>query len=443
MSVYSADKKVSQLLEDWDEVLNTEEVDEISDPHKKAVTARLLENQDQAMITEAPTQSVGTFGDGNGGIDTWDPILISMIRRSIPKMIAFDIFGVQPMTGPTGLIFAMKSTYGDDADPQSATEALYNEPDTGFSGARSDLTTKNATPTWEGGGTPDGTLTDPTAVNYGHGIGMAVADAESLGDGTNVWNEMSFSIEKATVTVGSRALRATWSHELTQDLKAVHGLDAETELSNMLSTEILNEINREMVRRCYVMSQNGAADATVAGTFNLNVDSDGRWAVEKFKGLMFQLEKEANAIAIDTRRGKGNFIICSSNVASALAMTGLLDTGGKGSQFVNPGVVDPTGTTFVGVLNGRTKVFVDPYATVEFICIGFKGATAYDSGAFYCPYVPLTMYRATTEDGFQPRIGFKTRYGFEPHPFASADGINPASDAGNNKYYRIFLVENL
>ncbi len=435
-TVSTLDKETSQLLEDWDEVLVSEDVDVIEDSHKKAVTARLLENQDRAMMNEAPANSIGA-----GAIDNWDPILISMVRRSVPKMIAFDIFGVQPMSGPTGLIFAMKSHY----DGPAGAEALHAEPNSGFSGDRSDMTTAGSTPTWEGKGTPDGAITDPstldpTDANLGYGIGMQVADMEKLGD-ENEWNEMGFSIEKSVVSAKGRGLRATWSVELTQDLKAVHGLDAETELSNILSTEILNDINREMIRRCYVMAKDGSQDSTVAGTFDLNLDSDGRWAVEKFKGLMFQVEKEANAIAIATRRGKGNFIITSANVASAMAMTNLLDNGGNTS--VTPGNVDPTGTTFVGTMNNRTKVFVDPYASIDFVCIGFKGATAYDAGAFYCPYVPLSIYRATTEDGFQPRIGFKTRYGFAGHPFAG--DVDPQGNvaAGTNKYYRIFKVANL
>lgn len=415
------------LEEKWEKVINEDSIPEIKDDWRKKVTLRMLENQQQAMIVENPTNVTG-------GVDKWDPVLISMIRRNAPKMIAFDIFGVQPMTGPTGLIFALRSRYVDSGLDQAGPEAFFNEVNTGFSGDRTDMTTIDSTPTWQGKGTPDGTLTDPTDANYGHGIAMPTTDAEQLG-GTNVWNEMAFSIEKSSVEAQSRGLRATWSIELTQDLKAVHGLDAETEMTNILSTEILSEMNREMVRRAYVLAKPGALNATVAGTYDLDVDSNGRWSVERFKGMMFQLELEANKIAIETRRGKGNFIIVSSDIASALAMTGMLDTG-RSSDYMSPNIVDPTGMTYVGMLNGRTKVFIDPYTSINSVLVGFKGANQYDAGAFYCPYVPLSLYKATTEDGFQPRIGFKQRYGFAGNPFASLT-------ASSNPYFRIFKVANL
>lgn len=427
MHVNTSNVTLDLLSEKWDPIINEESVAPIVDDYRKKVTLRLLENQEQAMMVENPTNVTG-------GVDKWDPVLISMIRRNAPKMIAFDIFGVQPMTGPTGLIFALRSRYVDADKDQAGPEAFFNEVDSGHSGARSDLTTVAATPTWEGKGTPDGTLTDPTSANFGYGKGMATADAEKLG-GTNVWNEMAFSIEKSSVEATSRGLRATWSTELTQDLKAIHGLDAETEMTNILSTEILSEINREMVRRAYVLAKPGAQDTTVTGTYDLDVDSNGRWSVERFKGLMFQIEKEANVIALQTRRGKGNFLIVSSNIASALAMTGMLDTG-RSADYLSPNLVDPTGMTYVGMLNGRTKVFVDPYTSIDSVLIGFKGANQYDAGAFYCPYVPLTLYRATTEDGFQPRIGFKQRYGFTANPFASGT-------ASQNAYYRLFKVDKL
>jgi len=417
---------IQELTEKWDGIINEESLPPIQDDWKRKVTMRMLENQEQAMLVEDPTNVAG-------GIATWDPVLISMIRRNAPKMIAFDIFGVQPMTQPTGLIFALRSRYVDADLDQAGPEAFFDESNTGFSGARGDMTTIGSTPTWAGKGTPDGTVTDPTDSNLGYGTGMSTADAEKLGK-TNVWNEMAFSIEKSSVEALSRGLRATWSTELTQDLKAVHGLDAETEMTNILSTEILSEMNREMVRRAYVLAKPGALNATVAGSYDLDVDSNGRWSVERFKGLMFQIEKEANLIAIQTRRGKGNFLIVSSDVASALAMTGMLDQG-RSADYLSPNLVDPTGMTYVGMLNGRTKVFVDPYTTVNSILIGFKGANQYDAGAFYCPYVPLSLYKATTSDGFQPRIGFKQRYGFKENPFGGTTSANP--------YFRIFKVLNL
>ena len=452
MSVITKDKSTQQLLKEWKPVLDgkdksgklIEGLEEIKEGHRRAVTARLLENQEQASTLQesvVPSNAMMT-----GQVATWDPVLISMVRRAVPKMIAFDIFGVQPMSGPTGLVFAMTSHYGPDA--MTGAEALWGEADTGWSGKRTDMTQPTSAAnanTWEGKGTPDGTVNadgtnslKPTDANVGYGIAMGTGDAELLGS-TNAWNEMSFKIVKDTVEAKSRGLRTTWTVELTQDLKAVHGLDAETELANILSTEILNEINREMVRRCYVMAQDGAQNCATPGTFDLQTDSDGRWAVEKFKGLMFQIEREQNEIAINTRRGKGNFMIVSANVASALAMTGLLDTSGnRNGSFIDPGTVDPTGTTYVGILNGRTKVFVDPYVAEDFCCTGYKGVSQYDAGAFYCPYVPLQLYRAILEDSYQPSMGFKTRYGFIAHPLEGGKG-----QPGQNLFYRIFKIANL
>ena len=429
MSVSTNNVGFEELSEKWNPIIEAESEAPIKDDWKKKVTLRMLENQEKSMIIEAPTNVTG-------GVDKWDPVLISMIRRNAPKMIAFDIFGVQPMSGPTGLIFAIRSRYVDGDKDQEGPEAFFDEANSGFSGARSDMTTAASTPTWAGKGTPDGTKTDPTDANYGHGTGMTAAAAELLGS-TNAWNEMAFSIEKSSVTATSRALKATWTHELSQDLKAIHGLDADAELTNILSTELLSEINRELVRRCYVLAKQGAlttSGTTTNGVYDLDTDSNGRWSVERFKGLMFQIEKEANLIAIQTRRGKGNFLIVSADIASALAMTGLLDTG-KGSDYLSPNIVDPTGTTYIGMLNGRTKVFIDPYTSINSVLVGFKGANQYDAGAFYCPYIPFTLYKSQGQDDFQPRIGFKTRFGFAANPFGGSTGANP--------YFRLFKVTNL
>lgn len=429
MSVYTNNVGFEELSEKWNPILEAESETPIKDDWKKKVTLRMLENQEKSMITEAPTNVTG-------GVDKWDPVLISMIRRNAPKMIAFDIFGVQPMSGPTGLIFAIRSRYVDGDKDQAGPEAFFDEANSGFSGVRADMTTAASTPTWTGKGTPDGTETDPTDADYGHGTGMTTAAAELLGS-TNAWNEMAFSIEKSSVTATSRALKATWTHELSQDLKAIHGLDADAELTNILSTELLSEINRELVRRCYVLAKQGAlitSGTTTNGVYDLDTDSNGRWSVERFKGLMFQIEKEANLIAIQTRRGKGNFLIVSADIASALAMTGLLDTG-KGSDYLSPNIVDPTGMTYIGMLNGRTKVFIDPYTSINSVLVGFKGSNQYDAGAFYCPYVPFTLYKSQGQDDFQPRIGFKTRFGFAANPFGGGIGVNP--------YFRLFKVTNL
>jgi hypothetical protein len=440
------------LQKKWDAVLNHPDLPQISDPYRKAVTAVILENQATEMqkasgiLTESgPTSQVGTGGFGSGSdsygpVAGFDPILISLVRRSLPNLIAYDVCGVQPMTGPTGLIFAMRTRYNGQANTQS--EAFYNEANTFFSG--------NAN-----GEQTDISLAANTALGLGNtfnaltvGEAMPTSTAEALGDGTPDFNEMAFSIEKVTVTAKTRALKAEYSMELAQDLKAVHGLDAETELANILSSEILAEINREVVRTIYKIAKRGAqVGTTTAGTFNLDTDSNGRWMVEKIKGLAFQIEREANTIAKTTRRGKGNILICSSDVASAFAMAGILDYQSALQGQVSL-TVDDTGNTFAGTMFGRIKVYIDPYfpagATSEFAVIGYKGSNAYDAGMFYCPYVPLQMVRAVDTGTFQPKIGFKTRYGLVANPFAegTTQGLG-ALTAMSNVYYRGFKIANL
>ncbi len=446
------------LQEKWAPVLNHSELPQIQDSYKKAVTAVLLENQEsflrqeRAILTEAaPTNSLGGTGYSGGSTPTgpvagFDPVLISLIRRSMPKLIAYDICGVQPMTGPTGLIFAMRSTYGTNRNiAGGATEAFFNEANSEFTSENSGNTLASNTQT----GSNPGLLNDSGTYDQG-GQGMTTAQSEALGDSAgNSFNEMGFSIEKVTVTAKSRALKAEYSLELAQDLKAIHGLDAETELANILSTEVLAEINREVVRTVYRIAKVGAQNNTAtAGIFDLDVDSNGRWSVEKFKGLLFQIEREANAIGQQTRRGKGNILICSADVASALGMAGVLDytpalNGNNGLTGV-----DDTSSTLVGTLNGRIKVYVDPYsanvADRHYFVMGYKGTSAYDAGMFYCPYVPLQMVRAVGQDTFQPKIGFKTRYGMVANPFA--EGLTQGQGALNanaNVYYRRVLVDNL
>ena len=431
----------TRLVEKWEPILAHESFSPISDQHRKAVTATVLENTERALqetgdlsanmtslLSEAPTNDVGTTGGFTGGSADagpgagYDPILISLVRRAVPNLIAYDICGVQPMTGPTGLIFAMRARYGS----QGGAEALYNEADTDFAGAGTHANTL-----------PGGAVTT--------GTGMTTAAAEALGDGQGTnYAEMAFSIEKVTVSAKTRALKAEYTTELAQDLKAVHGLDAETELANILQTEILTEINREVVRTIYDTAVAGASGTATPGTFDLDVDANGRWSVEKFKGLMFQIEQEANAIAKGTRRGKGNVVICSSDVASALQMAGVLDyTPALNSNSLE---VDDTGNTFAGVLNGRFRVYVDPFAGANYMVVGYKGSSAFDAGLFYCPYVPLQMVRAVGENSFQPKIGFKTRYGMVANPFAQGDvssqGLG-ALTADVNKYYRKVTIANL
>lgn len=448
-----------KLIEKWSPVLESDGAPALNDKYKKSVTATILENTERALSEErgqqmfmteaAPTNS--TSG-GTGAINNWDPILISLVRRAMPNLIAYDIAGVQPMNGPTGLIFAMKSKYKDNASRTAATEALFNEAKTDFSSSSFSGVTGTAKNGVHGGDSSSlpGTDTVPTggddvADAFGFGGGMTTAEGEALGDGdTNAFAEMSFTIEKATVTARTRALKAEYTMELAQDLRAVHGLDAEAELANILSAEILAEINRELVRTINSRAKLGAqqTDLTTPGVFDLDTDADGRWSVEKYKGMLVQLQREANVIARETRRGKGNFILCSSDVAAALSASGLLDYAPALAANANL-QIDDTGNTFAGTLVGGMKVYLDPYASVNYLTVGYRGASPYDAGIFYCPYVPLTMVRAVGENNFQPKIGFKTRYGMVANPFV---GTTPGSDVGairSNQYYRIFKVENI
>ncbi len=407
-------------MEKWAPVLDHPELPEIKDSHRKNVTAVVLENQEKALREEKQALFESENATG-ASIDNYDPVLISLVRRALPNLMAYDVCGVQPMTGPTGLIFAMKSHFTS----QTGDEALFNEADTDFSG----------TGTHAGSNPVDGTYTT--------GTGMATSTGESLNPA-----EMAFSIEKTTVTAKTRALKAEYTIELAQDLKAIHGLDAEGELSNILSQEILAEINREVIRTIYKVAKTGSASTATAGTFDLDVDSNGRWSVERFKGLLFNIERDANVIAQDTRRGKGNFIICSSDVASALAMAGVLDYAPALSTDLN---VDDTGNTFAGVLNGRYRVYVDPYsantgAASQFYVVGYKGTSPYDAGIFYCPYVPLQQVRAIDPTDFQPKIGFKTRYGMIANPYVTQSNGTTDADtftADRNQYYRSVKVTNL
>ena len=456
-----------ELQKKWQPVLEHPDLAEIKDAHKRAVTATLLENQERSAKEQnagsggyqapsllgeaAPTNAMGASSStaSDGAIDTFDPVLISLVRRSMPNLIAYDICGVQPMSGPTGLIFAMRSR----TSTQGGSEALFNEVNTVFSGsaagnnASQDVIDGGSTPLQQAGA-------DPTArasgSGYTVGTGMTTAQAEALGDdANNAFQEMAFSIEKISVTAVSRALKAEYTMELAQDLKAIHGLDAETELSNILSAEILAEINREVVRTInYTATAGSQNNVTTAGTFDLDTDSNGRWSVEKFKGLIFNIERDANEIAKATRRGKGNMMICSSDVASALQMAGVLDY----TPALNNNLqVDDTGNTFAGVLNGRIKVYIDPYfspansgASAEnYYTLGYKGSSAFDAGLFYCPYVPLQMVRAIGENTFQPKIGFKTRYGMVANPFATSNADGAIAFAKKNIYYRLSKVANL
>jgi len=435
--------QTEHLQEKWSPVLQHPDLPEIKDSYRRAVTTIILENQEKALREDrnflgeaAPTSATG------GSVDNWDPILISLVRRSMPNLIAYDICGVQPMTGPTGLIFAMRAR----GLSQAGAEALADEP--------SMLSNQDAGSDTGGGdisGTNPSVLNDSPAGTYTTATGMTIAQGEALGDTTtNAFAEMAFSIEKHTVTAVTRALKAEYTMELAQDLKAIHGLDAETELANILSAEILAEINREVVRNIYVSAVKGAqVNTTTAGIFDLDTDSNGRWSVEKFKGLMFAIERDANAIGQQTRRGKGNMILCSADVASALQMAGVLDYTPALNNNLN---VDDTSTTFAGVMNGRYKVYVDPYSAnvsaSQYYIVGYKGTSPYDAGMFYCPYVPLQMVRAVGENSFQPKIGFKTRYGIAANPFhtgtvaAAGDGAISISSA-TNKYYRKVQIKNL
>ena len=473
MQMYNAE----YLQEKWAPILDYQGMDQIKDSHRRAVTAILLENQERELreersfLSEAPTQSFASAGVQNGYVGSgagtgspvagFDPVLISLIRRSMPNLVAYDLCGVQPMNGPTGLIFAMRSRYNG----MTGTEAFYNEVNSAFSGQNKDLSNTDGWvdgavglgSTAQGGTNPS--ILSPTdqstnaaagANQYNVGQGMSTAESESLGDGGSgtYFNEMAFSIEKLTVTAKSRALKAEYSLELAQDLKAIHGLNAEAELANILSTEILAEINREIIRTIYKVAVPGAqVNTATQGTFDLDVDSNGRWSVEKFKGLIFQIERDANAIAQQTRRGKGNMILCSADVASALTMAGVLDY----TPALNANLqVDDTGNTFAGVLQGKYRVYIDPYsanvAPNQFYVVGYKGSSPYDAGLFYCPYVPLQMIRAVGEQTFQPKIGFKTRYGIVANPFAKGGTVATAPDnitTNSNVYYRRVKVANL
>ena len=429
-----------RLIEKWAPVLNEESAGTIQDHHKKAVTAAVLENQEialreEGMITEAAP------ANATSSVSNWNPVLIALVRRAMPNLMAYDICGVQPMSGPTGLIFAMKSRYGGGATGNR--EALFNEAETQFSGdSASTHDSDNASGLNVTNLDSDSTADDARLTNIS-GKGMTTAEAEKLGStGNSSFREMGFTIEKATVTAKSRALKAEYSLELAQDLKAIHGLDAETELANILSTEILAEINREVIRTINSQAKTGALQTNTAvnGIFDVQTDADGRWSVEKFKGLVLQIERECNRIAIETRRGKGNFIICSSDVASALSAAGMLDYTPAMNTTLN---VDDTGNTFAGTLNGRTRVYIDPYANTNYVTVGYKGTNPYDAGLFYCPYVPLTMVRAVGEDTFQPKIGFKTRYGMASNPFVGATPANGLAAVKTNQYYRIFRVDNI
>ena len=432
-----------RLIEKWAPVLNEESAGTIADKHRKAVTAAVLENQEIALREEGMMfENAAAPANSTSSAANWNPVLIALVRRAMPNLMAYDLCGVQPMTGPTGLIFAMKSRYGGGST--SNREALFNEAETKFSGDSSGTHDSDNASGLNGvtDTDADSTIDDQRLTALAAG-GMPTADAEALGaTGGSAFREMGFTIEKATVTAKSRALKAEYSLELAQDLKAIHGLDAETELANILSTEILAEINREVIRTINSQAKTGAGTTNTAinGIFNVQTDADGRWSVEKFKGLILQIEREANVIAKETRRGKGNFIVCSSDVASALAASGMLDYAPAMSTSLN---VDDTGNTFAGVLNGRTRVYIDPYASADYVTVGYKGTNPYDAGLFYCPYVPLTMVRAVGEDNFQPKIGFKTRYGMASNPFVGQTPADGLAAVKTNQYYRIFRVDNI
>ena len=455
-----------KLQEKWAPLLDYEGLDPIKDSHRRSVTAVLLENQEK-FLKEEESFSKGidlmeaTPTNNTSGVSNFDPVLISLIRRAMPNLVAYDLAGVQPMSGPTGLIFAMRSRY----DSMTGTEALFNEANTAFSGQDDGLNlTAGMSDAAAGIGTTTQTGTNPSVLNpvgtatstaYNVGQGMTTSEAESLGGATgDQFNQMAFSIEKVTVTAKSRALKAEYTLELAQDLKAIHGLNAEAELANILSTEILAEINREVIRTIYKVAEQGAVSNTAtAGIFDLDIDSNGRWSVEKFKGLLFQIERDANAIAQRTRRGKGNMILCSADVASALTMAGILDYTPALNSNLN---VDDTGNTFAGTINGKFRVYIDPYAANlaaantatasgnQYYVVGYKGSSPYDAGLFYCPYVPLQMVRAVGENTFQPKIGFKTRYGLVANPFAegTTEGLGRLR-VNSNRYYRRVSVKNL
>jgi|TARA_R110000803_G_C11970749_1_gene319702 hypothetical protein len=429
------------LMEKWAPVLNEASCGAITDNHKRSVTAAILENQEKAMMEQSESamgflsENAASAANNTGSVNNFNPVLISLVRRAMPNLIAYDVCGVQPMNGPTGLIFAMKSRYKGGATTNR--EALFNEAETQFSGDSSGTHDSDNASGWNGIDSQGARLTGLAAG------GMPTVDAEALGaTGGSAFNEMGFTIERQTVTAKSRALKAEYTLELAQDLKAIHGLDAETELANILSTEILAEINREVIRTINTQAKTGAqqANVTAKGIFNMSADTDGRWSAEKFKGLGVQIDRECNVIAKETRRGKGNVVICSSDVATALAAAGTLDY----APAINNNLqVDDTGNTFAGLLNGRIRVYIDPYANVDYVTVGYKGTNPYDSGVFYCPYVPLQMVKAVGEDDFQPRIGFKTRYGMASNPFVGAAPSDGLATVKTNQYYRIFKVTNI
>ena len=434
------------LIEKWSPVLNEESAGAITDYNRRAVTAAVLENQEKALQEQRAemgsflSENAASPANNTGSVSNFDPVLISLVRRAMPNLIAYDVAGVQPMNGPTGLIFAMKARY--QGGSTSNREALFNEAETQFSGDSSGTHDSDNVSGFNGI-SPSGDSADAMRLTSLGATGMPTVDAEAMGStGGSSFHEMGFTIEKSTVTAVSRALKAEYTVELAQDLKAIHGLDAETELANILSTEILAEINREVIRTINSQAKTGALQANVTknGIFNLSSDADGRWSAEKFKGLTVQLDREANVIAKETRRGKGNVVICSSDVATALAAAGALDYSPAVSANLQ---VDDTGNTFAGTLNGRIKVYIDPYANTDYVTVGYKGTNPYDAGVFYCPYVPLQMVKAIGEDNFQPRIGFKTRYGMASNPFVGSTPANGLAAAKSNPYYRIFRVDNI
>ena len=439
-NVISYDK----LVEKWAPVLESEAAGSIQDAHRKAVTAAVLENQEIALKEEGMLNETTVTGNSAN----WNPVLIALVRRAMPNLVAYDICGVQPMTGPTGLIFAMKSTFQKTkAGVSNGDEALFNEAPVGYSGDSSTTGNGSLGPSGLAGtldGDGDSTIIDSESTHVPYaGDAYTAAEAEVLGgSGQEELAPMGFTIEKATVTAKSRALRANYTLELAQDLKAIHGLDAETELANILSTEILSEINREVVRTVNRQAKIGSRQTSnqTLGIFDLATDADGRWSVEKYKGLIMQIEREANVIAKETRRGKGNFILCSSDVAAALNAAGMLDYTPALSSNLN---VDDTGNTFAGTMNGRIRVYIDPYSSRDYINVGYKGTNPYDAGLFYCPYVPLTMVKAVGEEDFQPRIGFKTRYGMVSNPFVGSTPANGLASDRTNQYYRISAVNNI
>lgn len=461
------------LTEKWDPVLGHEALPSIQDDYRKKVTAVLLENQEQALRSQYLTETMSSNNLGMpqsfSGANTpqvagYDPVLISLVRRSMPNLMAYDICGVQPMTAPTGLIFAMRAQYqvGGNAESSYSTikEAMFQEPQPSFGGSGWTLgstfaASRGLSAGWNyTDGVKPSTVQDIRGIltNYGEGIGNNTGLSGNIyvTNSSNAyanWNQMAFSIDRVAVQARTRAMSSNYTVELAQDLKAVHGLDAEAELANLLSTEILAEINREIVKTIYFVAKTGSrqADLNAIGEYDLDIDSDGRWSAERFRGLSFQIERECNYIAKETRRGRGNFIICDSDTASALAMSGFMSLSPAIAPQLN---VDDTQSTFAGVINGKIRVYIDPYspAGYNFFVAGYKGESPYDAGLFYCPYVPLQMVRAVDPNTFQPRIGFKTRYGVVANPYVLNSSNVPDGEAlttGLNQYYRFTAVKNL